>query len=74
MWMLWKKNLISQGHTSSLGRSWCAIVIYRRSRKTSIMWKMDSKTSLMYRQNLKHPQNYSSLFVFLLFSHILNIF
>ncbi|PIO35377.1 hypothetical protein AB205_0153430 [Aquarana catesbeiana] len=50
MWMLWKKNLISQVqvHTSSSGRSWCAIVIYRRSRKTSMMWKKDSKTSLMF--------------------------
>ncbi|PIO11243.1 hypothetical protein AB205_0219970 [Aquarana catesbeiana] len=44
MWMLWTKNLISQVqvHTSSLARSWCAIVIYRRSRKTSMMWKKDS--------------------------------
>ncbi|PIN98520.1 hypothetical protein AB205_0218080 [Aquarana catesbeiana] len=45
--MLWKKNLFSQVqvHTSSSGRLWCAIVIYRRSRKTSMMWKKDSKTS-----------------------------
>ncbi|PIO05699.1 hypothetical protein AB205_0190130 [Aquarana catesbeiana] len=38
----------SQVHASSSGRSWCAIVIYRRSRKTSVMWKKDSKTSLMF--------------------------
>ncbi|PIO30969.1 hypothetical protein AB205_0173430 [Aquarana catesbeiana] len=46
MWMLWKKNLISQVqvHTSSLGRSWCAIGIYRISRKTSMRLKKDSKT------------------------------
>ncbi|PIO14084.1 hypothetical protein AB205_0193980, partial [Aquarana catesbeiana] len=37
-----------QVHTSSSGRSWCAIVIYKRSRKTSMMWKKDSKTSLMF--------------------------
>ncbi|PIO28288.1 hypothetical protein AB205_0090410 [Aquarana catesbeiana] len=50
MWMMWKKKLISQVqvHTSSSGRSRCAIVIYRRSRKTSMMWKKDSKTSLMF--------------------------
>ncbi|PIO27262.1 hypothetical protein AB205_0208780 [Aquarana catesbeiana] len=50
MWMLWKKNLISQVqvHTSSSGRSWYAIVIYRRSRKTSMIWKKDSKISLMF--------------------------
>ncbi|PIO38199.1 hypothetical protein AB205_0005490 [Aquarana catesbeiana] len=49
MWMLWKKNLISQVqvHTSSTGRSGCAIGIYR-SRKTSMMLKKDSKTSLMF--------------------------
>ncbi|PIO33568.1 hypothetical protein AB205_0002710 [Aquarana catesbeiana] len=41
MWMLWKKKHISevQVHTSSSGRSWCAIEIYRRSRKISMMWK-----------------------------------
>ncbi|PIO14639.1 hypothetical protein AB205_0183690 [Aquarana catesbeiana] len=41
MWMLWKKNLISQVqvHSSSSGRLWCAIGIYRRSRKTSMMLK-----------------------------------
>ncbi|PIO15537.1 hypothetical protein AB205_0131740 [Aquarana catesbeiana] len=50
MWMLWNKNLISQVqvHTSSSGESWCAIGIYRRSRKTSMMLKKDSKTSLMF--------------------------
>ncbi|PIO13317.1 hypothetical protein AB205_0073780 [Aquarana catesbeiana] len=31
-----------------IGRSWCAIVIYKRSRKTSMMLKKDSKTSLMF--------------------------
>ncbi|PIO10077.1 hypothetical protein AB205_0140520 [Aquarana catesbeiana] len=50
MWMLWKKKHISQVqvHRSSLGRSWYAIGVYRRSRKTSMMWKKDSKTSLMF--------------------------
>ncbi|PIO29616.1 hypothetical protein AB205_0215690 [Aquarana catesbeiana] len=35
MWMMWKKNIISQVqvHTSSSGRSWFAIVIYRRCGK-----------------------------------------
>ncbi|PIO13291.1 hypothetical protein AB205_0138100 [Aquarana catesbeiana] len=48
--MLWKKKLISQVqvHRSSSGRSWCAIVTYRRSRKASMMLKKDSKTSLMF--------------------------
>ncbi|PIO12897.1 hypothetical protein AB205_0106090 [Aquarana catesbeiana] len=46
MWMLWKKKHFSQVQVprSSSGRSWCAIGIYRRSRKTSMMWKKDSKT------------------------------
>ncbi|PIO15143.1 hypothetical protein AB205_0123400 [Aquarana catesbeiana] len=46
MWMLWKKKLISQVqvHRSSSGRSWSAILIYRRSRKTSMMLKKDLKT------------------------------
>ncbi|PIO09581.1 hypothetical protein AB205_0007370 [Aquarana catesbeiana] len=48
MCMLWKKKHISQVHKSSSGRSWCAIGIYRRSRKTSMMLKKDSKTSLMF--------------------------
>ncbi|PIO30751.1 hypothetical protein AB205_0026380 [Aquarana catesbeiana] len=45
MWMLWKKKLISQVqvHTSSSERSWCAIGIYRRSRKKSMMLKKDLK-------------------------------
>ncbi|PIO27882.1 hypothetical protein AB205_0161400 [Aquarana catesbeiana] len=44
MWMLWKKIRISQVqvHTSSSGRSWCAIVSYKRSRKTSMILKKDS--------------------------------
>ncbi|PIO14783.1 hypothetical protein AB205_0117300 [Aquarana catesbeiana] len=50
MWMLWKKIHISQVqvHTSSSGRSWCAIVIYKRSRKTSMILKKDSTPSLMF--------------------------
>ncbi|PIO30526.1 hypothetical protein AB205_0136130 [Aquarana catesbeiana] len=47
MWMLWKKKPV-QVHRSSSGRSWCAIGIYRRSRKTSMILKKDSKTSLMF--------------------------
>ncbi|PIO11344.1 hypothetical protein AB205_0048140 [Aquarana catesbeiana] len=31
-----------------IGKIMCAIEIYRRSRKTSMMWKKDSKTSLMF--------------------------
>ncbi|PIO12859.1 hypothetical protein AB205_0052860, partial [Aquarana catesbeiana] len=42
-----EKNLISQMqvHKYSLGRSWCAIVNYRRLMKTSMMLKKDSKSS-----------------------------
>ncbi|PIO13013.1 hypothetical protein AB205_0215290 [Aquarana catesbeiana] len=60
MWMLWKKKPISQVqvHRSSSGRSWCAIGIYRRSRKTSMMWKKDSKTSLMFKGESKTHQHF----------------
>ncbi|PIO22820.1 hypothetical protein AB205_0136810 [Aquarana catesbeiana] len=50
MWILLKMIRISQVqmHMSSSGRPWCAIVIYKRSRKTSMILKKDSKTSLMF--------------------------
>ncbi|PIO22998.1 hypothetical protein AB205_0187240 [Aquarana catesbeiana] len=58
--MLWNKNLISpvQVHTSSSGRSWCAVGIYRRSRKTSMMLKKYSKTSLIFLAESKTHQHF----------------
>ncbi|PIO24813.1 hypothetical protein AB205_0135380 [Aquarana catesbeiana] len=42
--LLKKKHILQvQVHKSSLGRSWCAIEIYRRSRKTSMMLKKTQK-------------------------------
>ncbi|PIO11075.1 hypothetical protein AB205_0132960 [Aquarana catesbeiana] len=38
----------ASAHVLIGGGSWCAIMIYKRSRKTSMMWKKDSKTSLMF--------------------------
>ncbi|PIO38314.1 hypothetical protein AB205_0196520 [Aquarana catesbeiana] len=35
-------NFTSTSAHILIGGSWCAIVIYRRSRKTSMMWKKDS--------------------------------
>ncbi|PIO23450.1 hypothetical protein AB205_0206500 [Aquarana catesbeiana] len=66
MWMLWKKNLISQVqvHTSSSGREWCAIGIYRRSKKTSMMFKKRFKNIIDVFGRIKNTPAFLKLFLF----------